>query len=231
MEIAEFRFKMDIIAVVESLFDTSINFYEVQTEKTRIPELGDLTTAISLKCAGLFKRKPMEIAVEVSETLKQFGHYADINISGPGYINVRLQQRSISILNQETVKENIERLMENATMSEEFIMDLIKDFKRINNIIRVFRDDNIQENQSTDGVAKEIIVFWGLLESFLYSYDGELNALYYQCMAETLQRLSELFKSIDTTVVYRKYSPAEAGVVLSIYSFISVIFEAVIKKC
>ncbi|MDX1661859.1 MAG: arginine--tRNA ligase, partial [Gemmatimonadota bacterium] len=64
---------------------------EIPVERPRDLSHGDWATPVALSLAGPLKRPPREIAAELIETLElDPDRYAEIEVAGPGFVNVRL---------------------------------------------------------------------------------------------------------------------------------------------
>lgn len=59
-----------------------------QLERTRDPRHGDFTTNIALRLAKPLGRPPRELAVEVADLIPESSLIADVNVAGPGFINL-----------------------------------------------------------------------------------------------------------------------------------------------
>ncbi|HEX8762736.1 MAG TPA: arginine--tRNA ligase [Candidatus Saccharimonadales bacterium] len=79
--------------VVQDVFDVSI-----APEMSRPDEqFGDFATNIALQLAGRLKRNPREVAEELVSALREAlsDEVSDISIAGPGFINIRLSDRTL----------------------------------------------------------------------------------------------------------------------------------------
>jgi len=54
------------------------------------PELGDYQYNGCMKLAGIYKKKPIEIANEIVSELNKTNFFSDVNIAGPGFINLTI---------------------------------------------------------------------------------------------------------------------------------------------
>ncbi|MCZ0951707.1 MAG: arginine--tRNA ligase, partial [Rhodospirillaceae bacterium] len=59
-----------------------------QLERTRDPRHGDFTTNIALRLAKPLGRPPRELAVELADLIPESTLIADVNVAGPGFINL-----------------------------------------------------------------------------------------------------------------------------------------------
>jgi arginyl-tRNA synthetase len=76
---------------IQKLFDV-----DFAVELTR-PDyrFGDLTTNAAMKLAAQLGKKPREIAEQLCNVLREVKDVADVNIAGPGFINIRLSDDAI----------------------------------------------------------------------------------------------------------------------------------------
>jgi arginyl-tRNA synthetase len=63
---------------------------EIVVERSRQPEHGDYASPVCLRLAGEARMSPREIAVHVVEHLPSAPFVGQVEVAGPGYINVRL---------------------------------------------------------------------------------------------------------------------------------------------
>ena len=54
------------------------------------PDLGDYQINDAMRLAKIYKEKPIEIAEKISEELKKDSRFENINIAGPGFVNITL---------------------------------------------------------------------------------------------------------------------------------------------
>ena len=76
----------EIKSIIESLGyndDVSLNV-------SNRPELGDYQYNGCMKLAGIYKKKPIDIANEIVNELKKTDYFKNINIAGPGFINLTI---------------------------------------------------------------------------------------------------------------------------------------------
>jgi arginyl-tRNA synthetase len=65
-------------------------------------DFGDLATNAALQLAKQLKRKPLDIATELADKLRQSQFFSEVNVVAPGFINFRLTAHDLStILDQE----------------------------------------------------------------------------------------------------------------------------------
>ena len=71
----------------ERSVDDSIDL-SPQLERTRDARHGDFTTNIALRLAKPLRRPPRELAAELAELIPESTLIADVNVAGPGFINL-----------------------------------------------------------------------------------------------------------------------------------------------
>lgn len=75
---------------------------EVQPQMSRPePQFGDFATNVALQLARQVGKNPREIADEIAEKLRNTGEYSQVEVAGPGFINIFLNDTAL--LNQATV--------------------------------------------------------------------------------------------------------------------------------
>lgn len=62
------------------------------------PQFGDIATNAAMLLAGKLGRNPREIAEEIAQKLRESGLFQEVNIAGPGFINLRLSDAVLSEL-------------------------------------------------------------------------------------------------------------------------------------
>jgi arginyl-tRNA synthetase len=75
-----------IAAVVKSLFDVDTDVIITRPD----PQFGDYATNVALQLAKPLGKNPREIADTISAKLTESGEFADVQVAGPGFINVRV---------------------------------------------------------------------------------------------------------------------------------------------
>jgi len=81
-------------SVIQIVHDAvSGEFPDIQTIHLTRPEakFGDFTTNVALQLAGSLGKNPREVAGNIAEKLRDTNTFAEVNIAGPGFINMRLQ--------------------------------------------------------------------------------------------------------------------------------------------
>lgn len=72
------------------------------------PDLGDYQYNGAMNLAKKYKKNPREIATEIAVELKNNNNYENINIAGPGFINISLTDKSlINYVNQ--IKDDVKK--------------------------------------------------------------------------------------------------------------------------
>lgn len=85
---------------------------EVTLNTSSRPELGDYQYNGAMSLAKKYGKNPREIATEIVETIKEDNKYKDINIAGPGFINITFSDKElIEYINE--LKDNININYEN----------------------------------------------------------------------------------------------------------------------
>ena len=59
------------------------------------PEFGDFSTNVAMQLAGRLGKNPREIAAEVAGALRQTGDYSKVDIAGPGFINLTVNDSAL----------------------------------------------------------------------------------------------------------------------------------------
>lgn len=63
---------------------------EVKLNVSNRPDLGDYQYNGCMKLASIYKKNPRDIATDIVNSLKETNYFKDINIAGPGFINLTL---------------------------------------------------------------------------------------------------------------------------------------------
>ena len=63
---------------------------DVKLNVSNRPDLGDYQYNGCMKLASLYKKNPRDIAVEIVDSLNKTNYFKDVNIAGPGFINLTL---------------------------------------------------------------------------------------------------------------------------------------------
>jgi arginyl-tRNA synthetase len=85
-----------IRSVIKTLFDR-----EVEVTVTRPDaQFGDYATNVALQLARPLGRNPREVAEELAEKLRKMDEFSEVNVAGPGFINLRVPaHRLFTLLN------------------------------------------------------------------------------------------------------------------------------------
>ncbi|USN96510.1 MAG: arginine--tRNA ligase [Candidatus Nomurabacteria bacterium] len=59
------------------------------------PQFGDYATNVALQLAGKLSKPPREIAERIAEKLRASGEFTEVNVAGPGFINIRLSGEAL----------------------------------------------------------------------------------------------------------------------------------------
>ena len=93
-------FKKHIQAIIDKLDYPKI---DVQVQIPKEINHGDLTTNTAMILAKEIKQNPLKIAKKITQILdSEFSdYYQDINIAGPGFINIKLNKNTLISLVKE----------------------------------------------------------------------------------------------------------------------------------
>ncbi|HYF96664.1 MAG TPA: arginine--tRNA ligase [Patescibacteria group bacterium] len=97
--------KVQIEDACRYLFDESI-----EVELTRPEEsFGDFSTNVALKLAGKLQKSPRDIAQEIVIRLQDNDKLQEVNVAGPGFINIRLKDRALfeSLISIENLSKSL----------------------------------------------------------------------------------------------------------------------------
>ncbi len=81
-----------IVAVVKELFDVETDIKLTRPDA----QFGDYATNVALQLAGQLGRKPREIADEIAAKLRATSDYADVQVAGPGFINITVNDQVLT---------------------------------------------------------------------------------------------------------------------------------------
>ena len=96
------KLKIHIQKILEALEYPEIDI-NVQTPKQA--EHGDLTTNIAMIIAKKIKQNPLEIAAKIISYLEKYDEYQNINIAGPGFINIKINNDNLIQIFKKIKKE------------------------------------------------------------------------------------------------------------------------------
>jgi arginyl-tRNA synthetase len=89
------QLKSEIFEILTSLYpETNLGIEKVTLERPKNSEHGDYATAIALVLSKLVRQKPNDIANSIAEKLKTSKLVSKVEIAGPGFINILLNQNS-----------------------------------------------------------------------------------------------------------------------------------------
>ncbi len=77
---------------------------EVTVERPRVKEHGDYATSIALQLAKQAGRPPREVAELVATRLRALPGIASVDIAGPGFLNLRIEQASLGAVARQVVE-------------------------------------------------------------------------------------------------------------------------------
>ena len=75
-----------IQGIVKDLYDQDFDIVLTRPE----PQFGDITTNVAMQLAKPLSKNPREIALEITDALKQTGQFGKVEVAGPGFINITL---------------------------------------------------------------------------------------------------------------------------------------------
>ncbi len=82
----------DIQSAIKQLFSID----QVVSLSRPDPVFGDFACNVAMQLAGSLGKNPREIADQLAEFLRQTGHYSEVSIAGPGFINMRVSAKSLA---------------------------------------------------------------------------------------------------------------------------------------
>ncbi len=85
---------MNLINFLEGIFKDILKELELEDDvklaQSNRPDLGDYQYNGCMKLAGIYKKNPRDIANMIVNKLEETNYFKDVNIAGPGFINVTL---------------------------------------------------------------------------------------------------------------------------------------------
>lgn len=85
---------MNLINFLEGVFKNILKELELEDDvklvQSNRPDLGDYQYNGCMKLAGIYKKNPRDIANMIVNKLEETNYFKDVNIAGPGFINVTL---------------------------------------------------------------------------------------------------------------------------------------------
>ena len=118
------KLKIHIELILKELDYTTADV-NVQTPKDM--EHGDLTTNIAMILSKKTNKNPLDIAQDIIKLLKDkyADDYKELNIAGPGFINVKLNQNKINELLKKVKKENLNYGKRNDGKNKQAIVEFV----------------------------------------------------------------------------------------------------------
>ena len=94
--------------IKRSLKDLNYEFEngDINVNVPKNKEFGDLSTNIAFLLSKKNKKNPIEISTEIRENLISVNLFREINIAGPGFLNFKINPKSIVNYISEIIKEN-----------------------------------------------------------------------------------------------------------------------------
>jgi len=238
MNLIELNFKRQLQQIIKDLFDIGLSLEAVHSEKTRLAALGDYTSAVVLMLAKRTGQDKYTIAQRIKDALEDSTKseliYEAVNISGPGFINVRLAGR-IDICKDIMRADKPICTFVNADTSQVY---LEKMSKRVTNIVKVLKDEGYAtdlETYCTDTMQDAYLPDDMYLRNEwlkLYHYSSvilltETDMTMAPQVFATIADMKSVFDNIENQVVYRKYTEIELRIIYYIYCQIAYIFDRI----
>jgi arginyl-tRNA synthetase len=79
-------------SIVHELFNVDVDVVITRPD----PQFGDYATNVALQLAKPLGKNPRDIAEELAAKLRDSGDFSDVTIAGPGFINLRVKDSSLS---------------------------------------------------------------------------------------------------------------------------------------
>lgn len=86
--------KDQVLSALQDLVPPQIDLSKVSVDQPRDPSHGDLATNAAMVVAKPAGLNPRELAGQLSERLKSWELVADVEVAGPGFINIRLKDQA-----------------------------------------------------------------------------------------------------------------------------------------
>ena len=83
------------IYIKNKINECGYDIEEVVLNISSRPEFGDYQFNGVMQMAKQYGKNPREIATEIVEKIKEDNHYEDINIAGPGFINITFKNEEL----------------------------------------------------------------------------------------------------------------------------------------
>ena len=81
--------------VEDAFYKSTKNKYQVDIESCKDLKFGDYQCNLALKVAKEIKKKPREIADQVLLILKESSLFENVEVAGPGFINIRISSEML----------------------------------------------------------------------------------------------------------------------------------------
>jgi arginyl-tRNA synthetase len=81
-----------IVDLVKQLFNTDVSVSLTRPD----PQFGDYATNVALQLAKPLGKTPREIAEQLAAILRESGDFSEVSVAGPGFINLRVNARSLN---------------------------------------------------------------------------------------------------------------------------------------
>ena len=85
--------------------NSQVHLKDVVVERPKNREHGDWATSVALKLAHKWNLSSREIASKLSEELSQIPGISDVDVAGPGFVNIRLDASAAGILAKQIVSQ------------------------------------------------------------------------------------------------------------------------------
>ena len=86
---------IDCVITLKKIID-KLYQQQVDVQLTRPdPKFGDFATNAALQLAKPLGKNPREIAEAIAEELRSHQGFSEVNVAGPGFINVKLSDQAV----------------------------------------------------------------------------------------------------------------------------------------
>ena len=86
------KYADQISQIVKDLYGQTVDAELTRPE----PRFGDYATNVAMRLASVLGRRPRDIAEEIKAQLEASGTFSEVTIAGPGFINLRLDARTLN---------------------------------------------------------------------------------------------------------------------------------------
>src|SRR5688500_13885589 len=80
-----------ITQLVQKLFDVDVKVTLTRPDS----QFGDYATNVAMQLATPLGKNPREIAQQIAQKLQESGDFSEVNVAGPGFINLRLSDADV----------------------------------------------------------------------------------------------------------------------------------------